>query len=66
MEEDTKEMLVSVASALLYATAFFVGGCCVGINMTARDCQRQAIEAELGRWTVDPRTGERTFEFGKE
>ena len=44
---------------ILMGVCFHVGGC-----VSEKAVREQAIEAHVGRWTIDPATGVREFEFG--
>jgi hypothetical protein len=53
--------------------SFIIGGLMgivlgIGLGSTISGCRQQskAIEAGVGRWTVDPATGATQFEYGQD
>lgn len=40
------------------------GGCLSGVAIGSLYEQKKAVEAGVGRWVVDEKTGDRRFEYG--
>ena len=53
-----------VVLTLMLAAA--LSGCRVGLNAGISQEQQRAAAAGVGRWQIDPATGERSFVYGKE
>jgi hypothetical protein len=49
--------------SFLYAIIAGIAGCVGGDYGGKRIIKRQAIEAGVARWTIDPETGAREFEW---
>lgn len=55
---------VLVVVALLHF-AGFLNGYRSGERIGVEREQQKAVEAGVGRWTIDPVSGEKTFEYGR-
>lgn len=58
-------VLFSVLAALMFAVVIG-SGVSVGSAVATNQERQKAIEAGVGRWVVDARTGERQFVYGVE
>lgn len=64
MKDESEQVWVIAVVFLFFAVGLFfgtMGGWEIGIGTE----QRKAIEAGVGRWTIESKTGKKQFEYGQ-
>lgn len=61
-----KETVIGFAVIILVFLSIFSLGFVVGGMREASSQRKQAIDAGVGRWVIDPVTGETEFRYGEE
>jgi hypothetical protein len=61
---DFKTVLRDIVVFVLFATVSMFIGFAIGITTVTTDEHAKAIEAGVGRWVVDAKTGEKAFVYG--
>lgn len=63
---DAATACVEAVVVMVLMLAAVLSGCRAGLDAGVRQEQQKAVESGVGRWQIDPATGERYFVYGKE